>query len=155
MDGELSYATELILQTLLSSVLLGCILIFGNNFVKTMLRLAETRDEISVVSDQIGSPTNAADLAKAILRILPKINNQTVEIFHYSNEGACSWFDFAKVIFQIKKISCKTLPISTKLYPTPAKRPKYSLLSKSKIKDTYSIEIPYWIDSLTNVLCRF
>ncbi|MDB0004174.1 dTDP-4-dehydrorhamnose reductase, partial [Flavobacteriaceae bacterium] len=86
---------------------------FGNNFVKTMLRLAETRDEISVVADQIGSPTNAADLAKSILDILPQISNETVELFHYSNEGVCSWYDFAKAIFDIKAIAIKVNPIAS------------------------------------------
>ena len=91
---------------------------FGNNFVKTMLRLAETRDEISVVADQIGTPTNAADLAEAILNILPQIKNETVELFHYSNEGVCSWYDFAKAIFDIKAIAIKvntTLVIPTNI----------------------------------------
>ena len=92
---------------------------FGNNFVKTMLRLAETRDEISVVSDQIGSPTNAADLANTILNILPKINNQTVEVFHYSNLGVASWYDFAKAIFEITNITIKVNAIETIQYPTP------------------------------------
>ena len=119
---------------------------FGNNFVKTMLRLAETRDEISVVADQIGSPTNAADLAEAILNILPQVSNETVELFHYSNEGVCSWYDFAKAIFEIKKFYYT--PIRSTQYPTPAERPYYSVLNKSKIKEVYGIEIPYWTDSL-------
>ena len=121
---------------------------FGNNFVKTMLRLAETKDEISVVADQIGSPTNAADLAEAILNILPQISNETVEFFHYSNEGACSWYDFAKAIFEIKGISIKVNPIESRQFPTPAKRPNFSLLNKLMIKSKYGIEIPYWSDSL-------
>jgi dTDP-4-dehydrorhamnose reductase len=125
---------------------------FGNNFVKTMLRLAETRDEISVVADQIGSPTNAADLAEAILNILPQIKNETVELFHYSNEGVCSWYDFAKAIFAIKGLSVKVNPISSSQYPTPAKRPFYSVLNKANIKEKYLFEIPYWEDSLNNCL---
>lgn len=125
---------------------------FGNNFVKTMLRLAETRDEISVVSDQIGSPTNAADLAEAILTILPKINNDTVEVFHYSNEGVCSWYDFVKAIFEIKQISIKVKPIESKQYPTPAKRPFYSILNKNNIKNMFYVEIPFWRDSLLKCL---
>ena len=99
---------------------------FGNNFVKTMLRLAETRDEISVVVDQIGSPTNAADLAKVILTVLPQIKNETVELFHYSNEGVCSWYDLANAIFEIKGQVIKVIPIDSTQYPTPAERPFYS-----------------------------
>ena len=125
---------------------------FGNNFVKTMLRLAETRDEISVVSDQIGSPTNAADLAKAILTILPKIKNKTVEVFHYSNEGVFSWYDFAKAIFEIKNINIEVNSIESRQYPTPAKRPFYSVLNKNLIKEAYRIENPYWKDSLVSCL---
>jgi len=121
---------------------------FGNNFVKTMLRLAETRDEISVVADQIGTPTNAADLADAILNILPKISNETVELFHYSNEGVCSWYDFAKAIFEIEGLTTKVNAIESKLYPTPAERPFYSVLNKTKIKEVFKFEIPYWKNSL-------
>lgn len=126
--------------------------IYGNNFVKTMLRLAKERDEISVVSDQIGSPTNAADLAQTILTILPKINNKSVELFHYSNEGVCSWFDFANAIFILSHSDIKVNPIATHKYPTPAKRPHYSVLSKNKIKEVYQIEIPFWKNSLSNII---
>ena len=125
---------------------------FGNNFVKTMLRLAETKDEISVVADQIGSPTSAADLAKAILTILPKLENDVVELFHYSNEGACSWYDFAKSIFQKADINIKVNAIESFQYPTPAYRPFYSVLNKFNIKNWLQIEIPYWRDSLTSCL---
>jgi dTDP-4-dehydrorhamnose reductase len=121
---------------------------FGNNFVKTMLRLAETRDEISVVADQVGTPTNAADLAKAILTILPQISNETVELFHYSNEGVCSWYDFAKAIFDINELDIKVTPIESAQYPTPAERPFYSVLNKKKIKEKYKITVPYWKDAL-------
>ena len=127
---------------------------YGNNFVKTMLHLAETRDEISVVSDQIGSPTNAADLAKAILNILPKIRNDNVKVFHYSNEGVCSWYDFAKAIFEIKVISFKVNPIESKQYPTPAERPFYSVLNKEKIKQCYQVKIPFWKKSLDNCITK-
>ena len=125
---------------------------FGNNFVKTMLRLAETRDEISVVVDQIGTPTNAADLADTILTILPKISNKTVEVFHYSNEGVCSWYDFANAIFEIKEISIKVNSIESSQYPTPAKRPFYSVLNKNKIKKKYKMEVPFWRDALKECL---
>jgi dTDP-4-dehydrorhamnose reductase len=125
---------------------------FGNNFVKTMLRLGKAHKKLSVVADQIGTPTNAADLAKAILTILPKINNKTVDLFHYSNEGICSWYDFANTIFQIEGLSVRLTPIETKDYPTPAERPFYSVLNKRKIKEVYKITIPYWRDSLISVL---
>ena len=125
---------------------------YGNNFVKTMLRLAETRDELSVVADQIGSPTNAADLAKAILTVLPQIENNSPEIYHYSNEDVCSWYDFTQAIFEIKGISIKLSPICSSQYPTPAKRPNYSVLNKSKFKNKFQIDIPHWRDSLRSCL---
>jgi dTDP-4-dehydrorhamnose reductase len=121
---------------------------FGNNFVKTMLRLGSERTQLSVVADQIGTPTHAADLAKAILDILPKIKNEDVEIFHYSNEGVCSWYDFAKAIFEISEIDLKVTPIESKAYPTPAERPFYSVLNKTKIKEKFELDIPYWKKSL-------
>ena len=121
---------------------------FGNNFVKTMLRLAETRDEISVVSDQIGSPTNAADLAEAILTILPKINNNTIKVFHYSNEGVCSWYDFAEAIFKIKGITTQINPIYSSQYPTTAKRPFFSILNKQIFKEKFGLKISHWEKSL-------
>lgn len=125
---------------------------FGNNFVKTMLKLGKERDEIAVIFDQIGTPTYARDLAKAILQIIPKIENNKVEIYNYSNEGVCSWYDFAKAIFEISNIDCKINPIETKEYPTPAKRPHYTLLNKSKIKQTYDLAIPYWKEALKGCL---
>jgi dTDP-4-dehydrorhamnose reductase len=125
---------------------------FGNNFVKTILRLGNDREVLNVIQDQVGTPTNAADLANIILEILPKIRNKEVEFYHFSNEGVCSWYDFAKAIFEIRSIDCKVKPIATKIYPTPAKRPSYSVLSKLKIKETYNIEIPYWRDSLKVML---
>ena len=125
---------------------------YGNNFVKTMLRLAETRDEISVVADQIGSPTNAADLAEAIVTLLPKIDNDSLEIFHYSNEGTCSWYEFAKAIFEIKELSIKVIPIESSQYPTAAKRPSFSVLDKSKIKTLYDIDLLNWKSSLIEFL---
>lgn len=121
---------------------------FGNNFVKTMIRLGKDRDQLSIIFDQIGSPTYARDLAKAILDIIQQNPSAFTGIYHYSNEGVCSWFDFAQAIFELEKIECKTNPIETKDYPTPAKRPHFSLLNKSKIKATFALEIPYWRDSL-------
>ncbi|MFD1294194.1 dTDP-4-dehydrorhamnose reductase [Lutibacter holmesii] len=117
---------------------------FGNNFVKTMLSLGKERDTLNVVADQIGTPTNAADLAQAIVTIMPKIENTIVELFHYSNEGICSWFDFAQAIFEIEGIAIKVNPIESSQYPTPAKRPFYSVLNKKSIKEKYLLEIPYW-----------
>lgn len=125
---------------------------FGANFVKTMLRLGKERDELGVIFDQVGTPTYARDLAKAILDIIPKINNEKVEIYNYSNEGVLSWYDFAKEIMRMAKLDCKINPIETKEYPTPCARPHYSLLNKSKIKQTFNIEIPYWKDSLDECL---
>jgi dTDP-4-dehydrorhamnose reductase len=122
---------------------------FGKNFVKTMLRLGKERDELSIVADQIGTPTHAADLAKAILTILPKIKNEAVEIFHYSNEGVCSWYDFAKAIFEIEDLNLKLKPIETFQYRTQAERPHYSVLSKAKIKETFQLELPFWKESLS------
>lgn len=125
---------------------------FGTNFVKTMLRLGKERDSIRVIFDQIGTPTYARDLAKAILDILPNITNNKVEIYHYSNEGVLSWYDFAREIMKMSKIECQINPIETKEYPTLAKRPYYSLLNKSRIKEEFGLTIPYWKDSLDECL---
>ena len=127
---------------------------YGNNFVKTMLRLGKEKDELGVIFDQVGTPTYAAHLAMAILDIIPKLNNPKVEIYNYSNEGVLSWYDFAKEIMKMAKLNCKINPIETHQYPTPAKRPHYSLLNKSKIKSTFNIEIPYWKDGLDDCLKR-
>ncbi len=125
---------------------------FGANFVKTMLRLGKEKESLGVIFDQVGTPTYARDLAQTILDIIPKIKNKNVEIYHYSNEGVLSWFDFAKEIMRMTKLSCTINPIETKEYPTPASRPHYSLLSKSKIKRDFGIIIPYWKDSLDECL---
>ena len=121
---------------------------YGHNFVKTMLRLGKEKESLGVVYDQIGTPTYAKDLVKVILDIIPRIQNSAVEIYHYSNEGVLSWYDFAKEIMKMAKLTCKVNPIETSQYPTPAKRPHYSLFNKSKIKIDYNLEIPYWKDSL-------
>lgn len=121
---------------------------YGNNFVKTMMRLGREREELNVVFDQIGTPTYARDLAQTIVKII-NTAQKTYGIFHYTNEGATSWYDFAKAIHRAAGItSCKINPIRTSQYPTPAKRPAYSLLDKAKIKQTYNIRIPHWQDSL-------
>ncbi len=150
-DGEkaaLQYQNSIIIRTswLYSS--------FGNNFVKTILRLAKERESLSIISDQVGTPTYAEDLAKTILDIIIYQGKNTPKpgIYHFSNEGVCSWYDFAKEIADISAIPIKVKPIETKDYPTPAQRPCYSVFNKSKIKTTFEIEIPYWKDSLKKCL---
>ena len=125
---------------------------FGNNFMKTMLRLGAERDSLSVVNDQIGTPTNAVDLAKVLLKIITSCHAELVlashfGIYNFSNEGQCSWYDFAKKIFEINKIEIDLQPIPTSSYPTPAKRPNYSVLDKSKVKNTFGVEVKSWEDS--------
>ena len=121
---------------------------FGHNFVKTMLRLGAERESINVIYDQVGSPTNAKDLAEAILKILPNIDSKEVDLFHYSNEGVCSWYDFAYAILDLAKIDCRLNPISTEDYSTPAIRPYYSIMNKNKIKNVFGISIKHWKVSL-------
>ena len=126
---------------------------FGSNFVHTMLKLGNSRKELSVVCDQMGTPTYAKDLAKTILNIVNvESEASTVTTYNYSNEGSCSWYDFAHAIFELTNIRCQVNPISTEEYPTPAKRPYYSVLDKTKIKKTFNIYIPYWRDSLKECL---
>jgi dTDP-4-dehydrorhamnose reductase len=132
---------------------------YGTNFVKTMLRLGRERDQLGVVSDQIGTPTYAGDLAKVILDIVQLTATDHTRfvsgIYHYSNEGVASWYDFTKAIFEYQpEIICQVKPIDTIAYPTPAVRPAYSVLNKSKIKTTFAIEIPYWRDSLKLCLIK-
>ncbi len=127
---------------------------YGNNFVKTMLRLGKEKEELGVIFDQIGTPTYAKHLALTILNIIPQIENSKVEIYNYSNEGVLSWYDFAKEIMKMAKLNCKINPIETYQYPTPAKRPHFSLLNKSKIKSKFNLEIPYWKDGLDDCLKR-
>ena len=120
---------------------------FGNNFVKTMIRLGKERAELGVVFDQIGTPTYAGDLAKAIMTAVEK--GIKPGVYHFSNEGVTSWYDFTKAIHRIAGITtCKVRPIHTSEYPTPANRPHFSVLDKNKIKETYDMEIPYWEESL-------
>lgn len=125
---------------------------YGNNFVKTMLRLGDLGKRIKVVADQIGSPTFAGDLAKVILDILPKIENEYVQIYHYSNEGYCSWYDFALSIFSIKNIEINVKAIKSNEFQKLAKRPPYTVLDKTKIKETFGVKIPDWQDSLKTCL---
>ena len=109
---------------------------------------------MGVVFDQVGTPTYARDLAKGILECIPKIENNQVEVYHFSNEGVCSWYDFSKAIFEITKIRIKVNPIETSQYPTPAKRPFYSVLNKRKFAQKFEIEIPYWRISLEEALVK-
>ncbi len=125
---------------------------YGNNFVKTMLRLGQEKKEINVVSDQVGSPTYAADLAKAIVQILPHIEQYKNRIYHFTNEGICSWYDFAYQIMKESHLKCQVNPIPTELFPTKAKRPSYSVLDKSAIKRDFGIQIPHWQDGLHRCL---
>ena len=128
---------------------------FGNNFMKTMLRLASERDTLSVVSDQIGTPTNAVDLAEVLIVIMVssfKFQVSSFGIYNFSNEGQCSWYDFAKEIFHQKGVSIDLKPIPTSAYPTPAKRPAYSVLDKTKIKSTFGVEIKEWQTSLATCI---
>ena len=126
---------------------------FGNNFVKTMIRLGKERDSLGVIFDQVGTPTYARDLARAIFAAIRQ--GVVPGVYHFSNEGVCSWYDFTKAIHRIAGITdCKVNPLHTEEYPTPAKRPHYSVLDKTKIKETYHIEIPYWMDSLRNCISQ-
>ncbi len=127
---------------------------FGHNFVKTMLRLMKEREEISVVSDQSGSPTCAADLAEAILEIIGSLDkgNTHYGTYHYSNAGTISWYDFAVAIRDLSQLDCIIHPIPTNDYPTPAKRPSYSVMDITKIEKDFSVQPVYWKDSLQQVL---
>ena len=122
---------------------------FGKNFCKTMLSLTATKPELKVVFDQVGTPTYALDLAKAIKIIVEKFDESKIGIYNYSNEGVCSWFDFAKMIAKIsKQNSCDINPCHSDEFPSPVVRPSYSVLDKTKIKEVFDLKIPYWVDSL-------
>ena len=126
---------------------------FGNNFVKTMIRLGRERDSLGVIFDQVGTPTYARDLARAIFAAIRQ--GVVPGVYHFSNEGVCSWYDFTKAIHRLAGIAdCKVKPLHTEEYPTLAKRPHYSVLDKTKIKETYHIEIPYWMDSLESCIAE-
>ena len=124
----------------------------GNNFVKTMLRLGKERQSLNVVYDQIGSPTFAGDLAAAIVAILPQIRSGQKVVYHYTNEGVCSWYDFAVAIMEIAGLSCEVNPIGCDGYPTKAKRPYYSVLNKAKIRRDFNVNIRHWREALADVL---
>ncbi len=125
---------------------------YGNNFVKTMLRLMNERKEINVVNDQLGSPTYAKDLAEAIISTVSGQQSTVNGIFHFSNEGIISWYDFALAIKEIKQFNCAVNPIPTTSYPTPAKRPAYSVFDKAKIVNTFNIQLKDWKESLASCL---
>ena len=129
--------------------------VYGNNFVKTMINLGQSKDEISVVFDQIGTPTNARDLAEATMKCLKYTKNweNTRKIYHFSNEGVASWYDFAKVIFDTYKLKCFIFPVLSNAYPTKAKRPYFSVLDKSKFKEDFKVTIKHWKSSFQS--CEF
>lgn len=149
---------DILLQTCPESIIIRTAWLystFGNNFVKTMIRIGKERDSLNVVADQKGTPTCAEDLAKAILHIIDRTEKKQQfipGIYHYSNEGICSWYDFTVKIFELKNITCKVNPVTTKEYPTKAARPAYSVLDKTKIKTTFQLMIPQWEESLKNTL---
>lgn len=122
---------------------------FGKNFCKTMMNLTATKPELNVVFDQVGTPTYALDLAKAIVVVLEKFDGTQNGVYHYSNEGVCSWYDFTKMIAEYNgSTACNVQPCYSCDFPSPVKRPSYSVLDKSKIKSVFGVEVPYWIDSL-------
>lgn len=125
---------------------------YGNNFVKTMRRLGQERESLNVIFDQVGTPTYAADLAHAIVELLPHIQKGSKEVYHFSNEGVCSWYDFAKKIMELSGLSCEVHPIESKDYPTLATRPFYSVLNKAKIKSVLHHPIAHWEDALKRCL---
>ena len=159
--AESKYAGELEVQKTGRNLIIRTSWLYsahGGNFVKTMLRLGKEKREISVVNDQFGTPTSAADLAEAILIIIQKIlepGNNFGGIYHYSNEGMCSWFEFASEIMRLAELNCKVNPIKTDEYPLPAKRPLYSVMDKSKIKRDFGISILDWKDSLGKAIENF
>ncbi|MDL2282375.1 dTDP-4-dehydrorhamnose reductase [Parabacteroides sp. OttesenSCG-928-G06] len=127
---------------------------YGTNFLKTMLRLGREKEEVTVVTDQIGTPTYAGDLANALLAILARWEKGAWEagIYHFSNEGVCSWYDFARKIMELAGLSCRVIPVESKDYPAKVARPLYSVLNKTKIKTTYNLTIPHWEESLRSIV---
>ena len=153
LEGELN-----VLDTAQTAIIIRTAWLYsphGSNFVKTMRKLGQEREALNVVFDQVGSPTNAYDLANAIVAMLPQIKENEKEIFHFSNEGVCSWYDFALEIMSQSHLSCKVNPIESKDYKTPAPRPHYSVLNKQKIKQRFNITIPHWKESLEQCLKQF
>ena len=128
---------------------------YGNNFVKTMRRFGAERDSLNVVADQVGTPTYAGDLAKAIVEIIPQMNEGNKGIYHFTNEGVCSWYDFAVKIMELSNLNCKVNPIPSSAYPTKATRPFYSVLDKTSIKETFNVTISHWTEGLKRCLKQF
>lgn len=128
---------------------------YGKNFVKTMRMLGETKESINVVCDQIGTPTYAGDLAEAIKQIIPQLKKENSGIYHFTNEGVCSWYDFSTEIMEQSKLKCRVNPVPSSAYPTKATRPFYSVLDKSKIKKVFGIEISHWKKGLEKCLKQF
>lgn len=151
LDGELAVASALTEHFIVRTGWLYSE--YANNFAKTMLKLGAERDELKIIADQVGTPTYAIDLAAFILHIIAA-NSKVYGIYHYSNEGVTSWFDFARAIFDISITQVKVIPIRTDEYPTKATRPAYSVMDKTKAKQTFNIEIPYWRDSLITCINR-
>lgn len=149
LDGEKAIAAKLPAHFIIRTSWLYSE--YANNFVKTMLKLGADRDELNIIADQVGTPTYAIDLANAIYDIIES-GQTNYGVYHYSNEGVTSWFDFAKAIFDISETAVKVNPIPGSAYPTKAMRPAFSVMDKSKIKDTFNIEIPYWRDSLVECI---
>jgi len=125
----------------------------ANNFCKTMLKLSQIKDQLQVISDQVGTPTYAMDLAKCIIQVI-KSNKKAYGIYHYSNEGVASWYDFAKAIFEFAEVDIEVIPVNSTSFKTKARRPHYSVLDKTKIKNTFDIAIPYWRESLNRCINR-
>ncbi len=125
---------------------------FGANFVKTISRLGQERKELSIVADQVGSPTYAEDLARGLLAVLPSLKGSLSQIYHFANSGVCSWYDIAVQVIQELGLDCKVTPISSQDYPTRAHRPHYSVLWNEKFRKSFQLEIPYWRDSLVRCL---
>jgi len=151
---------EVILNSSLNAIIIRTSWVystFGNNFVKTMIRLGKEKDELGVIVDQVGTPTNTNDLASACLTILSEANNwnQKVSIYHYSNNGVTSWYDFATEIMTIANLDCKVNPIESFEYPTKALRPNYSVLNKRKIVQDFDLKIPHWKESLVKMIKQF
>ena len=128
---------------------------YGNNFVKTMRRFGAERESLNVVADQVGTPTYAGDLAQAIVEILPQMNESNKGIYHFTNEGVCSWYDFATTIMELSGLICKVNPIPSSAYPTKATRPFYSVLDKTSIKETFNVTISHWTEGLKRCLKQF
>ncbi|MBQ3039570.1 MAG: sugar nucleotide-binding protein, partial [Alphaproteobacteria bacterium] len=127
----------------------------GNNFVKTMRRLGAEKESINVVSDQIGTPTYAGDLADAIVQIIPQMTRENTGIYHFTNMGVCSWYDFANEIMEMSGLACAVNPIKSSEYPTRAVRPFYSVLDKSKIQNVFNLKIQHWKKGLEKCLKQF